>query len=354
MKAVVTGPSGHLGTNLVRELLERGHEVRALCYDRAEALDGLDVERVEGDVRDRASLAAAFAGCDALFHLAGVIDITGGTGPLLRPVNVDGVRNAAEAALEVGVRRMIHVSSVHAYDAYRLGRPLDESSPQCASARHPGYDLSKADGERELRAVIDRGLDAVVVNPTGIVGPYDWLPSLFGGFLLGLFKGQIVALPRGGFDFVDVRDVAGGILAAHERGRTGQNYLLSGTTCSLHELATVGADIAQVRGPRFEIPISLCHRFAPIDGIAARLTRKPRRLTHYSIETLDAQISIDGSRAREELGYAPRPLRETLVDTRAWFIEAGMLRPPEARRTLGLGLRRKPQAASGPIEALVP
>ncbi len=223
MRVVVTGASGHLGASLVRLLLERGDRVRVLVHRNARAFEGLDVEVARGDLLRADSLSDAFAGMKVVYHLAGVVSILGDAGGAVPAVNVAGTANAAEAALACGAR-MVHCSSVHAFDLAAGTGPLDETAPRvpAGSRRHTAYDLSKADGERRVREVIGRGLGAVIVHPTAIIGPWDFEPSRMGRFFIRWWKGTLPALVHGAFDFVDTRDVAGGLVAAAERGRQGR------------------------------------------------------------------------------------------------------------------------------------
>lgn len=329
MKAVVTGPTGHVGTALVVELVNQGHQVRAVCYDDARSLDGLDIERVEGNVLDRESLRAAFEGQDWLFHLAGIVSIQRNQRDLMRAVNVDGARNAAEMALACGVKRMVHFSSVHAFETWRLGTPLDESCDRCTSRRNGLYDWTKAMGEAEVRKVIARGLDGVIVNPTGILGPYDHLPSHMGSFLLQMYLGKIPLLVDGAFDWADVRDVVEGAIAAAERGRTGENYLLGGHNASITDLAAITEEVTGVSQPQRAVPLWMVQASLPIAQLATAITRGRQLMTRYSLKTLASRIEVDCSKARSELGYEPRPLRDTLTSAYRWYAEAGMVQPTE-------------------------
>ena len=202
MRVVVTGATGHVGSNLVRALIRRGDQVRVVVRERVRSLEGLDVERVLGDVRDEASLRAAFADAEIVYHLAAVISISGDRNGTVRAVNVDGTRRVAEAALAAGVRRLVHCSSVHAFNLYQPGAvdPIDEAWARVPdSAPHFAYDRSKAAGERALREVIEKGLDAVILHPSGVVGPYDFGPSRMGQVLLQLYHRKLPSLLGGGF-----------------------------------------------------------------------------------------------------------------------------------------------------------
>ncbi|HKA51959.1 MAG TPA: NAD-dependent epimerase/dehydratase family protein [Candidatus Dormibacteraeota bacterium] len=239
--AVVTGAAGHLGGNLVRALLAQGQIVRAVDLGWKQSLDGLDLDWCPADLRDPASIRSALAGADVVYHLAAVISISGDPEGQVWSTNVSGVATVAQAALEGGVRRLVHCSSVHAFDIEICGGALDEASPRSVREKLPVYDRSKAAGEAELHAWVEKGLDAVVVNPTGLIGPYDFEPSRMGRFFLELRRGKLWAVVDGGFDWVDVRDVAAALMAAASQGRSGESYLLGGHRLSMRELAGMAA-----------------------------------------------------------------------------------------------------------------
>ena len=189
--AVVTGASGHVGANLVRALLARGQRVRALIHRDQRGLAGLDVERIEGDVGDLGSLQRAFAGADTVYHAAGMISLLRTEWRELQATNILGTRHVVEACRLAGVRRLVHFSSIHALVQEPLDVPVDESRPLvCAvdGRRCPPYDRSKAVGELEIQEGLARGLDAIILHPTAIIGPYDFKPSHLGEVLLALAK----------------------------------------------------------------------------------------------------------------------------------------------------------------------
>jgi len=327
MTAVVTGASGHVGSNLCRALLAGGQAVRAVDLRRAASIEGVDVEFVPGDILDPEGLRAAFAGADVVYHLAARISIAGDPGGHVWRTNVDGARHAAEAALDAGARRFVHCSSLHAFDvAGRAGRPVDESTDGATDPQRPVYDRSKAAGEAEVRRGVDRGLDAVIVNPSGIFGPEDHEPSAMGRVLLAAFRGRLPAVMPGAFDWVDVRDVVRAAVAAAERGRTGENYLIGGHRASVAEIAGLAARVAGRRPPRFSVPVPVLRLAAEV---AVRVTPPRRRsrllLTPESLHAVGTDPVVDASRARRELGHKPRPLEETVADLHAFFRAAGRL-----------------------------
>lgn len=327
MQVVVTGACGHIGATLVRDLIGQQHRVRVLSHPQTKtpaALAGLDVEVAQGDVRDLDSLRAAFRGAEIVYHLAAMISIDGDRRGLVRGVNVDGARNAATASLLAGVRRHVHVSSVHAFDHHPVDEPLDETRRR-PGPQHPTYDRTKAAGEAAVREVIARGLDAVIVNPSGVIGPRDFAPSRVGQMLLYLARRLMPAVNNGGFDWVDVRDVSRSILAAAERGRTGQNYLLTGHYHTVAGIYGMAERVTGVRAPRLVVPRRIEDLAASAAALLSRALGTRPLFTHEAIHALHGSRNVDGARAASELGHRARPTEQTIRDTYAWFAHSGKL-----------------------------
>ena len=324
MKVAITGATGHVGGNLVRALLDRGDSVRVLLRGEPVGLDGLVVESVSGDVTDPDTLRGAFDGVEAVFHLAALISITGGQSGRVEAVNVQGVRAVAEAALDAGVRRLVHFSSVHAFDHEPHDEPLDETRRRVGKG-HPAYDRSKSAGEAQLQEVVARGLDAVIVNPSGIVGPADPRPSRMGQVFLDLYHRKMPALLDGGFDWVDVRDVVSGALGALEHGRSGEGYLLSGHWHTIRELASLAEEVTGVRAPAATSPMWLAQLGAPFMTLFNRVTGVEPLYTSEALHALKSNRDIRHDKASGELGFEPRPMAETVRDLYAWFEETGQL-----------------------------
>ncbi len=332
MTVVVTGAAGHLGANLVRALLEQGQAVRAVVHRDRRALAGLDVEIVAGDVCDPASLRRALAGARVVYHAAAHISLLRSEWSLLEAVNVAGTRNVVAACLEDSRPRLVYISSIHALDPLPVDQPLDESRPLVSNPRHPPYSRSKAAAELEVRRGIERGLDAIIVNPTAIIGPYDFRPSHFGEVLLYLGRGRMPALVGGGFDWVDARDVALGAIRAAERASCGARYLLSGHWVRMTEIGAFVEHITGKRPPRFVCPLGLARCSAPLAMAVAHIIGRRPLFTSVSIEVLRTSGPVSHERATRELGYEPRHIRETLSDTLRWFAENGYLHCPAALR----------------------
>ncbi|MFC2026553.1 NAD-dependent epimerase/dehydratase family protein [Chloroflexota bacterium] len=328
MLVVVTGAAGHAGANLIRALLAQSRPVRPLVHVDRQVVEGPGVEVVEGDICDPDSLVNAFKGAGAVYHLAAHISISKDDRHLLEAVNVTGTRNVVEACLRCGVRRLVHFSSIHTMTQSLADTPLDESHPLVESAHYPLYDRSKAAAEKEVRKGIENGLDAIIISPTAIIGPYDHRPSHFGEALLRMANGRLPALVPGGFNWVDVRDVVNGAMRAEERAPTGAKYILSGHWASLCDVAMMVEQITGVPAPGFVCPMWLARIGAPVITAFDRLARRRPLYTSVSLEILRGHRNISHQKATRELDYHPRPLKETLIDTLRWFEETGRLTSP--------------------------
>lgn len=315
----VTGASGLLGGNLVRELLAQGCRVRALVHNDDRAVRGLDLEIVRADLEDPASLERAFDGVDVVYHLASLISISMNSWESVYRVNVLGTRNVVEACLKVGVKRLVHVSSTHARRPEPFDQPLDEDRPLVGDPGLPPYDRSKALGEIEIYKGLERGLEAVILIPSGILGPYDFRPSFVGEGLLLMQRGGLPALTTGGYNWVDARDVAVGAVRAADCAVAGSRYILSGHWHSIHEVAVLAAQISRTRPPRLVIPLWLAEMGLPFMERLATLRGTQPLYTRAMLSALRSNHLISHARATRDLGYAPRPFLETLTDTLAWF-----------------------------------
>ena len=325
MFAVVTGASGHLGANLVRALIDRKWEVRALVHHDTRALEGLDIERVAGDVLDGESLRQAFHGADIVFHLAGRISVVNWDRKKVEAVNITGVQNVVNACMATGVKRLVHTSSFHAHKQEPIDETLDESRPLLDTGSYPPYNHSKAEGERIVRAAIAKGLDAVIINPTGMLGPHDYRPSHFGATLLLMAQGKLPALVNAGLNWVDNRDVAQGMINASEQAKAGEKYILSGHWVALEDIAQQIARIPGAKPPQVILPMWLAKASAPLATFFSRIRGERPLFTSISMKELESNPNISHAKASKELGYEPRPLQQTIADTMNWFQVNGIL-----------------------------
>ena len=325
---VVTGATGMLGNVLVRHLVAHGAgPLRALVRPSADlrALAGLDVEVATGDVRDQASLVRAFAGADIVFHLAGIVSIERGGFPRLAETNVEGTRNVLAACREAGVARLVYCSSIHAFAVPHGGACLTEESLIDPDQASGAYDRSKAEATLLVREAVAQGLDAVLVFPTGVIGPYDFRPSHTGELILACVQGRLKAYVEGAYNFVDVRDVAEGMIAAAEKGRSGEGYILAGHNVTVIELLRSVEAVAGAPAPRLRLPFGLIRRLSFLIPVYYWGTRQKALFTTYSLDVISSGCTMTNEKAGRELGYSPRPFMETMEDTVRWFRRQRML-----------------------------
>ena len=317
MKISITGASGHIGTNLCRALLERGDSLKVLINQYTGSLEGLGLERVQGNLLDPGSLRRLAEGSEIFIHLAASISINGDRNVL--ETNYQGTRHVLEAVRKSGVRRLVHFSSIHALVHEPLNEALDETRALAFEDRIP-YNRSKALAEQAVREAVAGGIDAVIINPTSVLGPNDFKPSLIGQALLQLYRGKIPALVPGGYNWVDVRDVVSGTLSAMEKGRRGESYLLSGHFVNLPDLYKM---LLELKGSGRKLPVLpfwLAETGVPFLKAWAGLTGSEPLYTSESIKILKtAHPGISSAKAAGEFGYRARPFEETLEDTLKWF-----------------------------------
>ncbi len=317
---LVTGATGHVGNVLVRELLAQGQQVRAMVLpnDNCASLEGLNIERVTGNVLDPSSLDRAMDGVDIVYHLAGIISILPGAEALMRKVNVDGARNTAQAALRANVKRMVHVSSIHAFKRMPHGICIDEHIPLASEGPTGTYDRTKAEGTLAVLETVHQGLDAVIACPTGVIGPYDYLNSEVGNVIRNFARKKLHFLVKGAYDFVDVRDVAKGLTLAAEKGRSGEIYILSGARIEIAQIKQVVQEFTGIHTPHIVAPMWLARLFARAVEPFYRLTHAIPAFTQYSLRTIQDNCNFSHAKAENELGYRPRPLRESIAAALTW------------------------------------
>ena len=339
---VVTGATGHIGNVLVRELLARGESVRAVLHSRKheQALEGLPVEKAILDIRNPTQVDEALQGATLVFHLAGMISISPGATRTLYRINVNGTRNVIQACRKNQVRRLVYASSTDALvpgTSDRSDEPdasdvLDEQSGLDPLQVMGGYARSKARATLKVLEATRNGLDAVVVYPSAVVGPFDFKPSQMGQLILDFARRRLPAYLDGAYNFVDVRDVVSGLLLAAERGACGEGYLLTGSTTTVPDLMTLLAELTGVRAPWLKLPFGLARFLAYFTPAYYALTRTRPLFTSYSIRVLQHNCEMTSEKACRELEYSSRPLRETLADSIAWFRQSGRLTAAGGRR----------------------
>lgn len=321
---LLTGANGHLGRTVASLLVNQGWRVRGLVLpnEKAPFLEAAGVSIVRGDVRDRASLLPLFKDLPpegaVVIHAAAVIDITSAVSKMAYEVNVQGTKNMVQLALMRPISRFIHVSSVHAIPEAPNGNLICETKRFSARQVEGGYAKTKAEASRYVMMAVDKwGLPAIILHPAGIIGPGDTGSNNIVSVLRSYLEGRIPACPRGGYNLVDVRDVAAAVIAAIHHGRVGETYILSGNHWEFRQLFTLIRQITG-RGRRCAaVPMWLARLAAPLlEKTALRQHRRPL-VTPYSLRALASNDNFTHEKATRELGFSPRPLYATLTDTLA-------------------------------------
>ncbi len=318
---LVTGAGGHIGNVLVKYLYKKGYRELRLFVQQDEDISYIEryaKEIVRGDIRDSLAVSAAVRGCEFVFHLAGLVQISGMRKKIIYDVNVGGTRNVAQACLEKGVKRLVHVSSVHALKESEAGS-VDETLDTDVHNLLGTYAKSKAMGTIEVMNAMQKGLDAVIVFPTGVIGPYDFRSSYTGSAIKGYIDAKKTQYYfNGKYDFVDVRDVADGIFRAWKYGEKGQGYIISGSVASLEDIIKAVEQSTGHTIRRHRIPVCLVKAAAILAPIYYKLARRKPILSKYSIDVLMSNSSISCEKAQSMLGYKPRPMIKTIRDMVRW------------------------------------
>jgi len=325
MKIAVTGANGHVGANLCRSLLTEGHRVKALIHQNINSLKGLNIEIVQGSLNDLNALRSLCKDAEIVFHLAAMISIDGHKNKLLE-VNVEGTKNLIKVIQENGVRRLIHFSSIHALSHFPLDQPMDETRPLVKEGPM-WYEITKSKAEKIVLDATIGGLDAIVINPTAIVGPNDFKPSLVGTALIRLYNNTLPALVPGGYNWVDVRDIVQGAIAAMDKGRKGERYILGGKWVSIKDLALIVEKVTGKRVIKFMIPTQIAKIGVPFIKAYGWIAKQEPLYTFESLRALrEVNTMISHEKANTELGYSSRDFEITIRDTMDWFQLHGYLK----------------------------
>ena len=326
---LVTGAAGHLGLTVTQMLLARGEKVRALVLPSdthaPQLPDGAQV--MTGDVRESDSIEPCFATDEdemlTVIHCAGIVTIATRHDPNVYDVNVNGTRNIVELCIRHRVHQLVYVSSVHAIPPLPQGETIREISDFDPAMVRGLYAQTKAEATAiVLAAVRERGLNASVVQPSGICGPDDYSNGHLTQLIRDWHDGGLTAGIQGGYDFVDVRDVAQGILACAERGRSGECYLLTNRYVSVREIFDTLYALGGRRHIHRFLPLWFIRLVAPLAELYYRVLRQKPLFTAYSIYTLESNSVFSHEKATQELGYTTRPFIDTLRDTLTWCEKA--------------------------------
>ena len=326
--ALITGSSGHVGSNLIRELTKQNYKIRCIDFDGDHrAYEGFDVEIIKGDITERDSLVPIFKDVEIVFHTAALINLDRRYRDQIRLVNVSGTENVCQASLNAGVKKLIHFSSVDAFYRFPIEEPLLEDRKLIDDPNAVPYDLSKADGQKIVLDYCKQGLDASIIHPTSIVGPNDFKPGLPMQEMVNLANGKRKVLPNWGYNFVDVRDLCTTAISAVSKGKTGQNYIVGG---EYHMYSYIAELMEEQLGRTVllgTIPNFVSYLGLPYEYIKSLITKKPRVLTVDTLHTgKTGNKVVPSTLARSELGHNPRPLEETIHDMVSFFQKRGLIK----------------------------
>jgi dihydroflavonol-4-reductase len=323
---LVTGASGFVGAAVMRALLAQGRAVRVLLRPSSDRrnLAGLPVEIRTGALEDHASLLPALAGCGALFHVAADYRLWVRDPAAMYRANVEGTRALMQAALAAGVERVVYTSSVAVLGLVAEGS-ADETTPSTLEDMIGPYKRSKFLAEVAVRALVrERGLPAVIVNPSTPIGPGDVKPTPTGRIIVEAASGRMPAYVDTGLNLVHVDDVAAGHLLAEAKGRIGERYILGGEDLSLAEILHRIAALTGRKPPKLALPIPAIWPIALVAEAFGRLTGREPFVTLDGLRMARHKMFFSSAKAMRELGYAPRPAEQGLADAVAWFRAAGM------------------------------
>ena len=318
---LVTGATGFLGSHVVCRLLERGERVRVLVRPASlrQNLDGMDVEMVQGDLTDPASLRKAVSGCSRVYHIAADYRLWVPDRKVLYESNVIGTKNLLTVCGGAGIERMVYTSTVGALGFTHGGAPANEETPVSLDDMVGHYKRSKFLAEAEVRAAAKRGFPVVIVNPSTPVGSRDVKPTPTGQMIVDFLKGRMPAYVDTGLNLADVEDVAQGHLLAMERGRLGERYILGNQNLHLREILEILSRISGRPAPRVKLPRKVAMILAAVSTGMSRFTRKPPRIPWEAVRMTRKRMFFDSSKAVRELSLPQRPVEKALAKAVEWF-----------------------------------
>ena len=325
---LVTGANGHLGYTVCQMLRDQAKHVRGLILpdDKEERLQALGVEIYHGDITKPESIASFFDFDEhinpsqvVLIHCAGIVSISQKKNPLIKKVNVDGTRHILSLVKQKQIGKMIYVSSVHAIIEKPHGEIIDETKTFDPSLVTGAYAQSKALASKYVIEAINEGIPAIIVHPSGIIGPEDQGHGHMTMMIEDYLNGYLTSRVNGAYDFVDVRDVADGILKVVSYGRIGETYILSGTYINLKQLFALLQTYSGKKRAIHVLPRWFAKLSAPLAEIYYKLRKLPPIYSSYSLYTLSSNSHFSHEKATQELGYQPRPIEDTIKDTLMWL-----------------------------------
>jgi dihydroflavonol-4-reductase len=328
MKALVTGATGFMGSSIVRELMKDGVEVRVLVRKTSDTrnIDGLDVEKLHGDVLDGESVRMALGGCDTLYHAAALYAVWVPNPKVLYDINVEGTKNVLGAARQAGVRKVVYTSSAATLGAHGKDSPATEEAEFNTWKMGEHYSRSKYLAEAEAMKFCQHGLPLVVVNPAMVIGVRDARPTPSGKMILDVVNRKMPGYIEGGLNLVDVEDVARGHVLAAQKGRIGERYILGNENMPVSDYFKLIAEVAGVKPPGLKIPYPMAIVLGYLFGAIARVTKRPPVITAPVVRFGSKYAYFDSSKAVNELGFTQTPIKTTVEKAISWYRENGYVK----------------------------
>lgn len=317
----VTGGKGFVGYALVKELNYLGDRIKLLLRSDSEIFDNINCEKIFGDLNNIKDLENCFEGADVVFHIAGLVDISGKKTEKLWQVNFEGTKNVVAACKKCGVKKLIYVSSVDAVPVTSDNDVIVEPNHFDPDLIEGDYGKTKAAATQFVLDSAEKDFEVVVVHPSTCIGPDDFNGTSSVLSMIKLYNNRIFSatLDFGATNFIDIRDVAKGMLAAAEKGRNGQCYFITGHYCTINDFMNLLAKIKNRRPPKFVIKKEFINTILPAVETIFEVAKIPPVFNDYSLRKLCENCNFSNEKARKELGFCPRPLEATLIDTLEWI-----------------------------------
>ncbi len=328
MKTLVTGATGFIGSTVVRELLKEGADIRVTARKESDTrnIDGLDVEVVYGDTRDRGAMRRALKGCDTLYHVAAYFAHWSLNKDLFYEVNVEGTKTILTEALAQGLEKVVYTSTSNTIGSHGAGNFVNEEAQFNAWKTGDHYAISKYLAEIEAKKICGQGLPMVTVNPTLVIGVRDIKPTPSGKLIVDIVNGDMPGYIDGAINIIDVQDVARAHLLAAKKGRIGERYILGNENVTVGDFFRLTAEIAGVKPPRLKLPYGAALMLGYVFEIQARITKKTPVVSLSQVRIGNMGEHFDNSKAVNELGLKLTPIRTTVKNTVDWFIKNGYVK----------------------------
>ena len=320
MKVAISGITGHIGNNVASLLLQNGYELKALVRNNnyKTVLDN-KIDIIKGELHDLNALDQLCSDVDILIHLAAKISIYPKDRSLIYATNIDGVKNVINACLKNGVKKIIHFSSIHAHRSLGINYPINEKTPY-VNTENMAYDYAKSQGEQLMLNAREKGIDVCIVNPTAVIGPMDYFPSFSGKMLIDIYNGKLPMIVKGGFDWVDVRDISNAVLTIIKNNISNEKFILSGHWQSINYMAI---QTCAVKGSKYNglaLPLWMAKIGVPFIAAYAKIANSPPLYTSASLTAIEEGSKyVENDHARKLLDYNPRLLDESIYDAVSWL-----------------------------------